>query len=797
MRIYLKPTLLACLISSPFSVQADSSDLNLDFIQGSARENVPDILTGPRAYPAGQYVVDVQVNREDLGRHVLMITPEDAKSLCLSPEWIREVGIPVRLEKFTPWFNTVRQCYVLSGYPGARVDFDYGMQVLKLSIPQVVLQEKTAADNWDYGIPGFRLTWSGNASKTARNNEQVYGNFDLNANIGRWVLSGQTNGFNGQGFRTPQAILSTALGSVRGTLLMGKSQTASTLLPDFGFYGVALRSDSAMVPWTVRGYAPVISGVVGSTARITVTQGGYTLSSQMVPPGAYSLNNITPTGNGDITVTVEEESGARSVHTYPVTTLPTLLRAGDFNYNLVVGTRADDIGRHREVKGPFTLASLDYGFDPLTLNTAVILHEKYQSAGIGMTRDFGLPGALALSVNASHSVFDNDPLQSSHRRTWNGVSTMVKYAKGLTTFTNLQLLTYRYTGEKYVDFAEFRPGNLSGQDNRRERYEAIITQSIGRSFISLSGWTQSYRNHNSNDIGANLSYNTTVGPVSLSLSGNYGKYNGMDGDDYGGSLSLSLPFSAFDRPHYSSSSIGYSRNGKTTFNTGVSGNLNEWMNYSLNSGVSRNTTNASAYVGMSFDALQTGMSVSQSDNRTSMSVSGSGSVIGTAPTGILFTREQNSTLAIARLKGIQGVSFNGSRPTNKNGDTVLYMTPYNVNDIRIDTEQVPDNIELMNSVYSVVPTEKAIVYREFKHVDVKRYILRVMGRDGKALPAGSQAKTEQGLDAGFVSGGGVLLVNLLSEPKSITVRQQNGQTCTFSMKGMVAGENKTREVRCE
>ncbi|EBU9729255.1 fimbria/pilus outer membrane usher protein [Salmonella enterica] len=139
------------------------------------------------------------------------------------------------------------------------------------------------------------------------------------------------------------------------------------------------------------------------------------------------------------------------------------------------------------------------------------------------------------------------------------MSTMVKYAKGLTTFTNLQLLTYRYTGEKYVDFAEFRPGNLSGQDNRRERYEAIITQSIGRSFISLSGWTQSYRNHNSNDIGANLSYNTTVGPVSLSLSGNYGKYNGMDGDDYGGSLSLSLPFSAFDRPHYSSSSIGYSR----------------------------------------------------------------------------------------------------------------------------------------------------------------------------------------------------------------------------------------------
>lgn len=796
MRIYLKPTLLTCLILSSFRVFS-ADELNLEFIQGGAKGNIPAILSGTQKYPAGQYVVDVFMNRENLGRQVLSITPEDAQNLCLSPVWIEMAQLPIKLDEFQSYFNAPRQCYELGQFPGAKVDLDHSTQALKFSIPQIAVRDALSSDNWDYGIPGFRLTYSGNASKTADNKEQIYGNFELNANLGRWVLAGRTSGFNGQGFNTPEATLSTAIGPIRGNLLMGKSQTASTLLPDFGFYGVALRSDSNMVPWSVRGYAPMITGVANSNARITVTQGNYTVSSQIVPPGPYALNNINPIGNGDLTVTIEEENGAKTVRTYPVTTLPTLLRAGDFNYNVVVGERADDIGKHQDVKGVFTLASLDYGLAPVTLNAATVLHEKYQSLGLGLTKDFGLFGAMAASVNGSRSSFENGFTQYDKKRTQNGVSAMVKYAKGLTNSTNLQLLTYRYTGEKYVDFSEFTPNNLYSMDNRKERYEAIVTQSFGSSFISASGWTQSYRNRNSDDVGANLSYSTAINQVSLSVNANYGKYHNFDKDDYGASFSVSVPFSAFERPHYSTSSIGYTRSNKTTFNTGVSGSVNEKVNYSLNSGINRNTTSASAYAGIAFDAMQTGMSVSQSDNKTSMSISASGSVIGTGPTGLMMTREQNNTLAVVKVKDLPNIRFNGSRPTGKDGTTVLYVTPYNNNDIRIDTEQVPDNVELLNTVYSVVPTDRAIVYREFNHVDIKRYILRLTGRDGKPVVMGSQARTEQGLDAGFVSNGGILLMNVLSVPKRVTVTQQNGQQCQFSMQGIVPGENQTKEVRCE
>ncbi|EDV1002860.1 PefC/AfrB family outer membrane usher protein [Salmonella enterica subsp. enterica] len=771
--------------------------LNLNFLQGGAKNNIPEILSSNKKYPAGKYVVDIIFNRESFGRQILEIKKEDGEALCLSTEWIARTGLPLRLSTFEKQYDPQRQCYLIGNFPAVRIDLDYGAQALRFSVPQIALKDTASAEYWDYGIPGFRLSWSGNASKSHTNKEQLYGNFDLNANLGRWVFAGKTSGFNDRGFSTPEATLSTVIAPVRGKLLMGKTLTASTLLPDFSFYGVSLRSDSNMVPWSVRGYAPQISGVAASNARVTVSQGGYAITSEIVPPGPFSLNNIRPVSNGDLTVTIEEEDGSKTVRTYPITTLPTLLRAGDFNYNIVAGTREDSEGNSQDVKDIFTMGSLDYGFVPFTLNIATLLHSNYQSAGVGVTKDFGVPGALSASINASRSVFENDFTQYNRRNTQTGVSGLIKYAKGLTTSTNLQLMSYRYTGEKYVDFSGFDPKNLYSRDNRKERYEAIITQSFGNTYINASGWVQSYRDSNSSDSGANLNISTVFEKVSLSLGANYGKYQVNDNEDFGVSMSLSVPFSAFERPHYNTNSVSYTRTGKTTFNTGVSGNVDERLSYNLSSGLSENVKSASAYAGMSFDKVQTGVSMSQSNGLTGMSFSASGSVIATQPTGVMFSREQNNTIAVVRLKDIPGVRFNGSAPTNKKGVTALYISPYNKNDIRINTEQVPDNIELMNSAYSVVPTERAIVYRDFAHTNIRRYILRLTGRTGQPVMAGSQARTEQGVNAGFVSNGGILLVNVLAAPEEIVVRQQDGSQCRFSMQGMVAGNNKIKEVRCE
>ncbi|MBC6504736.1 fimbria/pilus outer membrane usher protein, partial [Citrobacter freundii] len=127
---------------------------------------------------------------------------------------------------------------------------------------------------------------------------------------------------------------------------------------------------------------------------------------------------------------------------------------------------------------------------------------------------------------------------------------------------------------------------------------------------------------------------------------------------------------------------------------------------------------------------------------------------------------------------------------------VLYLTGYNPTTISINPENVPDSAELMNTSYEVVPTEKAIIYREFGFQNVLRYIVRVRDAQGNTLTGGS-ATTEQGLDAGFITNNGVLLMNLLAAPKTITVSQSSGKQCRFSAAGLKENTGTVQEIRCE
>nr|WP_280823493.1 fimbria/pilus outer membrane usher protein [Yokenella regensburgei] len=85
---------------------------------------------------------------------------------------------------------------------------------------------------------------------------------------------------------------------MKGDLLLGRSQTRTELFSDFGFYGAAVRSNSNM-----RAADPRLCAgdyrVASSTSRITVSQGGYTIYSRVVPPGPWKLDDISSTSNGN------------------------------------------------------------------------------------------------------------------------------------------------------------------------------------------------------------------------------------------------------------------------------------------------------------------------------------------------------------------------------------------------------------------------------------------------------------------------------------------------------------------
>ncbi|EHI3197144.1 PefC/AfrB family outer membrane usher protein [Salmonella enterica] len=805
--------------ASIYASVGSASEFNTAFLKGTSE--VPSILKNGVRYPAGHYFTDVSLNGKKMGRFPISVSAKDEQNdqLCLSPEWLQNAGVFFNTDIYRETFDKERGCYQPGLKAGTEVNFKLSHQSLDFVIPQAWLMDKKDSARWDYGINGLRLSYNGNFSRNIQTRNggngdetlNTYGNINSTLNMGRWVLSAHMNGMHnsyGSEFDTNNLMLSTAVKQLRGDLQIGRTQTRTELFQDFGFYGVALRSNSNMRPWNSRGYAPVISGVAGTTSRITITQGGYTVYSRVVPPGPWILDDISPVSNGNLLVTVEDNNGQKTVTEYPVATLPTLLRAGEFNYNLAIGERNDSNelkDAFRAGTGVFMLANLDYGFSSTTLNTALLLHNRYQAAGIGFTQSLGTLGAFSTSLNASKSAYDYEDDRE-------GISATFKYAKSFTNRTDLQILTYRYQSPGYTEFSawypderKYRPGdrldgNLYSYFGGREkaRYEARLSHRFDSLYLSASWWQQSYWERNRDGSGASVSASTSIGNgISVYLNSNYSRYAWGGEDEISGSLSVSIPFSIGGVRHYGSASISSSQNGHSAFNSSASATLNQRFNYSISAGTD-NSRNKSAGVSGSyaFDSTQTNMAVSKSRAATTLSGSVSGSAIVTAETGVILSKQVSDTLAVVRLKNTPGVTFNDSMPTNSKGNTVLSLTGYSPTTISINPENVPEDAELLNTAFDVVPTERAILFREFGFQNVKRYILRLKDVKGGIITGGN-AVTEQGLNAGFISTNGVLLMNMLSTPEKITVTQQNGNQCSFSGNVLKENTGKVQEVRCE
>ena len=774
---------------------SDDSDLNLDFFYGS--EVIPAALKSNVNYPPGSYFVDVVVNNERTGKALLSISEgeSDRNALCLDESWLKNANVPIRLSDYSETFHAPGKCYELSKKSHTRVDFDYASQVLKLSVPQMFLLDKTDPGMWDYGVNAGRLRYSGNFMNASRQKTSYYGYADLLLNIGRWNLNSNMNATKnsaGQQKITVRDITaSTPVSPALGDLILGKSSTRSDLFSDFGFYGVALRSNSSMKQWENRGYAPLISGIAARTTRITVSQNGYVVYSKVVPPGPYRLNDLRPVGNGDLVVVTEDEAGHKTRDVYPVTTLPDMLRSGDMNFNFAMGKRSSGYELKNALSydsGMFWLGSFGYGLPGATFNSALLLHPKYRGAGVGLTKDMGTYGAFSVSGNLSYAQYLNGEKK--------GHSVSAKYAKAIGDTTDLQLLAYRYQSPGYVDFANFSQYPYASR--MKSRYEAIISQRLGRSLLGLSAWQEDYWQTLGVSRGGSFSFGTSVfDDIAVFLNGSYSRYPYSSKADYSSSISISIPFTVGGVRHYSSGSVSYDSAGTTSFNSSVSAGLSERAGYSLRTSADSQRQRAiGGSVDYAFDSVQTSLSLDKSRYGRNVSGSVSGQLLATQESGLMLTKESSRTLGVVRIPDVKGVRVNGSQPTNSRGFTVVGLSGYGLNNINIDMDDVPNDLRLQTTSYQVVPVENAVIYRQFGAEHVKRYVLRVRDSSGRLL-TGGHAVTEQGLEVGHIAINGVLMMDVLAEPDTVRVDISEGKTCHFSVKGKTPSATRVQEVKCD
>ncbi|MFP1590515.1 hypothetical protein ACLB1M_00850 [Escherichia coli] len=202
-------------------------------------------------------------------------------------------------------------------------------------------------------------------------------------------------------------------------------------------------------------------------------------------------------------------------------------------------------------------------------------------------------------------------------------------------------------------------------------------------FLNMSAWKEDYWDRSS-EVGANLNLSKSFNNISVSLNAGYSKLQGME-NDYNAGVSLSVPFSVFDKSHYSFS-------GRTMIAVTVPISTpvlleisNSRLSYNASINQSRNTTGSAVSASYLFDVVQTSASYSQMGwNRSSSSFQVGGSIIGVPDAGIFFTPVKNDEIAVVQMEDVPGVRFNGSMPGDKKGRAVIPLTAYNNNTITVN-----------------------------------------------------------------------------------------------------------------
>ncbi|HDT7461240.1 TPA: fimbria/pilus outer membrane usher protein, partial [Escherichia coli] len=192
---------------------------------------------------------------------------------------------------------------------------------LNVEIPQAMLVSRPrgyiSPSQWQTGVPAAFVSYDVNHWRYRTpdmENNQSYLGLRAGFNAGGWAFRhrGTESWSDGhaEGYRSIETNLQHDIAMLRAQLTLGDFTTTGELMDSNSLRGIRLASDDRMLPGSLRGYAPVVRGMAGSNARVTVRQNGNIIYETTVPAGPFSISDLYPSGyGGDLTVTVTESDG--------------------------------------------------------------------------------------------------------------------------------------------------------------------------------------------------------------------------------------------------------------------------------------------------------------------------------------------------------------------------------------------------------------------------------------------------------------------------------------------------------
>lgn len=818
-RLHILSACVALVLGNLTSKAGAVEDIqfNTDVLDVNDRKNIDlsQFSRGGYIMP-GQYSMTVHVNKSDLQEQpVAFYAPEDDVSgsrACLAPALVAQLGLKDEMQKKLSWWHE-GGCLDERSLPGMEARGDLATSALYLSIPQAYLdyvsEDWDPPSRWDEGIPGvlFDYNLSGQAQRQLREGGQsssLGGNGTAGANLGAWRLRADWQGqWNRQsGAATTRRLdwsryyAYRALPALRSRLTLGEEYLDSGLFDSFRFGGMSLRSDDNMLPPNLRGYAPEVTGVAKSNAKVTISQQGRVLYETTVAAGPFRIQDLNDAVSGDLDVRVEEQDGSVQEFKMSTASIPYLTRPGSVRFKLAAGKPSDMDHRYQ---GPlFGTGELSWGVsNGWSLFGGALLGGDYNAAALGIGRDLLVLGALSFDVTQSRAKLPYNGEMLS------GGSYRLSYSKSFDELdSQVTFAGYRFSEQNFMSMSEYLDARQYGQrfGNSKEMYTITYNQQLRD--LGLSAYLN-FSHQTYWDRPANDRYNLTMSRyfdlgdyknLSLSLSAYRNRFN--DRNDDGMYLSLSVPWGNGATVSYNTT-LNRSDN---THRVGYYDRIDDRSNYQLNAGSSRSGASMSGYYTRDGDMMRMNANASyQQDSYSAVGGSVQGGMTLTAEGGALHRSGlAGGTRLLLDTEGVAGVPVRGygsAVATNRWGKAVVAdVNSYYRNKASIDLDKLGESAEATTSVVQATLTEGAIGYRKFAVIAGEKAMAVIKLADGSEPPFGATVLNVRKQETGIVNDGGSVYLSGINAGEYMTVQWNGATQCEVQMPSPLPAEMLTTNL---
>ena len=628
-----------------------------------------------------------------------------------------------------------------------RSEYNRSRQSINYQVPQKYLTNKDVVfSNWQEGIDGIYVNYQINARKSLSENHADWyqGDFSPTLNYGAWRLHSSATVFtDGKNDTFSSKLLNVErdINKTNSRLFLGDLYTQSAIFSSKRIIGGSIFSDESMLPYAMRGYSPSVSGVASTNAVVEVRQLGQTIYTKTVPPGPFYFPYIPVFGSsGELEIIVTEADGTKHITSQSFGALPVMVNENGLRYHINSG-KLKQAYQKTDKKYYYNSLDLAYGAtSSLTLYGGLEHVDNYTSGAFGI----GTGGAFgAISIDATHSESKHDYRSGSLK----GESYGLKYLKDIDfTKGNFVLSGVRYGSKGFRDFEDFLfEDSISSNvkfDSLKYRFNASYSQHIGDGLGALS--------FSVSDNSFWDSKRTRTGTISYNLNTNYFDINlytsrersskGEKDNRFG--VAISIPY---NRPSGKYTSLTYNymhgRDGQKSSVGAYGSDKNNY--YSVNASMG-NKEQLSANIGGNKHYGSYNIGYDKYNKSNSLQGEISGAIMFSK--GQLFLSEQvHSGAIIIDTDGLNGIGFFGKKTTSNNGIAVLTdISPYSENNITVDGNTLPSDVELEKYLYNVKPSKGAINFIKLKKITKTLLILKITTKNHKAVPFGLGVYDESG-----------------------------------------------------